>query len=46
LVLALYLDGRPDEAQRAAAGGPPDLFTPETLSLLRERFALTIPRKS
>lgn len=46
LVLALYLDGRPDEARRAAAGGPPNLFTPETLSLLRERFALTVPRGS
>jgi hypothetical protein len=44
LVLALYLDGRPDEARRIAAGGPPDLFTPETLTLLRERFALTVPR--
>ncbi len=40
LVLALYLDDRPDEAGRAAAGGPPDLFTPEALGLLRERFAL------
>jgi predicted membrane-bound spermidine synthase len=46
LVLALYLDGRPEEAGRAAAGGPPDLFTPEALGLLRERFALTVPRES
>ncbi|MFQ5846679.1 MAG: spermidine synthase [Candidatus Methylomirabilales bacterium] len=46
LVLALFLDGRPDEARRVRAGGPPDLFTPEALRLLRERFALTVPRGS
>lgn len=46
LVLALFLDGRPDEAWRAAAGGPPDLFTPEALGLLRARFAFTVPRES
>lgn len=40
LVLALYLDGRPEEAEQAVAGGPPDLLTPEALGLLRERFAL------
>jgi predicted membrane-bound spermidine synthase len=40
LVLALYLDGRPEEAEQAAAGGAPDLLTPEALGLLRERFAL------
>lgn len=45
LVLALLLDGRPDEAWRAAAGGPPDLFTPEALGMLRERFAFAVPRE-
>jgi hypothetical protein len=45
-VLALYLDGRPEEAEKAAAGGPPDLLTPEVLGLLRDRFALAGPRKS
>jgi len=39
LVLALYLDGRPDEAEQVVAGGPPDLLTPEALGLLRKRFA-------
>jgi hypothetical protein len=38
LVLALYLDGRPEEAEKAAAGGPPDLLTPQAVKLLRERF--------